>query len=220
MRMFRNLLLSLLALAAMSSAQPPDARKIAEAVDKKYNALQSLQAEFVQIYSGGGRVKRESGTLYLRQPGRMRWDYHEPQQKLLIADGKNAYFYVPAERQARRASLKKLDDIRSPLRFLLGKAKLAKELDQLKLAPEIKPLHPENTVLVGIPTRLADRVDHVAVEVNPQNQIERLIIEEVDGSTTDFQFSAIKENPAVADSQFKFEKPPNVEMVEATDLGD
>src|SRR5262245_36327852 len=93
------LFLSGIAVAGEQASDP--ARVTAEAVDKKYNAMQTLKADFVQIYAGAGRVRRESGTLWLKQPGRMRWDYQQPQQKLLVADGKNAYFYVPEERQVR-----------------------------------------------------------------------------------------------------------------------
>lgn len=197
-----------------------EASNVAAAVDRKYTALNSLKADFTQTYSGAGRVRKESGTLWLRQPGKMRWDYHAPQEKVLVADGKTAYFYVPGEKQARRAPLKKLDDVRSPLRFLLGKARLAKELDRLEIVSGESPLHPGNTLLRGVPKRLADRVDHVLIEVNPQNQIERLVIAEVDGATTEFQFTSIVENPTTPANAFRFDVPKGVEVVAVTELAD
>jgi outer membrane lipoprotein carrier protein len=208
-------------LCIVSFAQPDDgARRVAVAVDAKYNQLRSLKMDFTETYAGGGRVRKESGTLWLKQPGRMRWEYISPRPKLFLSDGKTAYFYVPGELQARKTSLKNLDDLRSPLRYLLGKAKLVKEFEGLAIVPGAKLLRPENIVIGGVPKRLKDRVQQVLFEVNPQRQIERLSIEEVDGTVTEFVFSGIVESPAVSDSQFKFRRPENVELIEATELAE
>ena len=206
--------------AFASAATETNARRVAESVDAKYNRLKSLKMDFVETYAGGGRIRKESGTLWLKQPGRMRWEYASPTPKLFLADGKTAYFYVPGERQARKTKLKDLDDLRSPLRYLLGKAKLGKEFDDLALVPGARLLRPENVVLGGIPKRLKDRVQQVLFEINPQSQIERLTIEELDGTVTEFTFTGIEEGPAVADDLFKFKRPANVELIEATELAD
>jgi outer membrane lipoprotein carrier protein len=209
-----------LAMLCVLSVAETDARarQIAEGVDAKYNRLKSLKMEFAETYAGGGRIRKESGTLWLKQPGKMRWDYATPNPKLFLSDGKTAYFYVPGERQARKTSLKNLDDLRSPLRYLLGKAKLVKEFDDLTVVPGAKLLRPENVVVGGVPKRLKDRVQQVLFEINPQNQIERLTIEEVDGTVTEFTFTNIVESLAVADEQFKFQRPANVELIEATTI--
>src|SRR5436305_9036955 len=128
-----------------------DVRDLARQVDEHYNQLRSLKAGFTEIYSGTGAERTESGTLWLKKPGKMRWEYRSPKEKLFLSDGKDAWFYVPGDRQARKESAKKLEDIRSPLAFLLGKTKLAKELRGLSWAPDITPLSPDNVVLRGIP---------------------------------------------------------------------
>ncbi len=110
--------------------------------------------------------------------------------------------------------MKELDDLRSPLRYLLGKTKLEKEFQGLSLAPDVPPIQPGDTVLRGIPTGMADRVSDVLIEVTPQGQIVRLIAHETDGATTEFRFSNIVDNAAAADSQFRFTPPAGVEMVE------
>src|SRR5438874_1548635 len=149
----------------------------------------------------------------------MRWDYREPTQKLFLSDGKTAIFYVPGERQARKTSVKNLDDFRSPLRYLLGKTKLEKEFDSLTIADAPTPNAAGNVFLSGVPKNMADRVQRVLLEITPQSQIERIVIEELDGSVTEFIFSNIAENVSLADSQFHFVAPPGVETIEATDLG-
>src|SRR5882672_7418098 len=104
-----------------------DVKTEAAAVDEHYNHLRSLQAEFTELYRGNGMERTESGTLWLKKPGKMRWEYRSPREKLFVSDGKDAWFYVLGDRQARKKAAKKLEDVRSPLSFLLGKTKLAKE---------------------------------------------------------------------------------------------
>ena len=104
---------------------------IAAKVDGHYNALHSLEVHFVQTYTGMGMNRRESGVLLLKKPGRMRWTYTDPDGKLFVLDGKDGYFYSPGESEVQKVDEKKLDDLRSPLRFLLGHTELEKELTGL-----------------------------------------------------------------------------------------
>lgn len=219
MKLFPALaLLFILNLAtAAVAAPPPDAKAIADAVDRRYNGLRSLRAEFTELYRGAGLERTESGTLWLKRPGKMRWEYRQPREKLFIADGKDAWFYVPGERQARKAPLKKVDDLRSPLRYLLGKTKLAKEFDDLTLAADVAPLTRANVMLRGAPRGMADRVTSVLLEITPESRIARLVIEEVDGSTTEFRFADTAENVEVSDQKFQLSLPPDVEVVESAE---
>ena len=203
--------------AAAAAAPPPNAKAIADGVDRRYNDLRTLRAEFTEIYRGAGIERTESGTLWLKRPGKMRWEYRQPREKLFLADGKDAWFYVPGERQARKAPLKKLDDLRSPLRYLLGRTKLAKEFNDLAPAPDVAPLTRANVMLRGAPRGMADRVTAVLLEITPASRIARLVIEEVDGATTEFRFSDIAENQAVSDHKFQLSLPPDVEIVESAE---
>jgi outer membrane lipoprotein carrier protein len=208
----------ILALAAAAFAQTSDVRKLAESVDRRYNNLQSLQTEFSETYRGAGIARNESGTLWLKRPGKMRWDYREPRPKLFISDGRTAWFYVPGDQQVRKAAVKKLDDLRSPIRYLLGKTRLEKEFSGLSLAPDAKPLDAGNVVLRGVPKRMEDRVAQVLLEITPDFYIHAITIEEADGSTTQFRFSDQKQNVSLSDSRFRFTPPPGVETVEATEI--
>ena len=198
--------------------QSQDAHAIAAKVDQRYDRLHTLQAQFTETYSGAGMTRTESGTLLLKKPGRMRWNYDQPRPKLFITDGNTAWFYVPGERQARRTSVKQLDDLRSPLRYLLGKTKLEKELDGLSLAPDQRPLESGDLVLRGVPKGMRDRVSQTLLEVSPEGLINRIVIEELDGSVTDFRFLQQKENVQLADQQFSFVPPPGVEIVAGTEM--
>jgi len=192
----------------------PNAKTLAAAVDAHYNHLRSLEAQFTEIYRGAGIERTESGTLWLKKPGKMRWEYRSPKEKLFVSDGKDAWFYVPADKQARRTAAKKLEDVRSPLAFLLGKTKLEKELQGLSLAPDVAPMAPADVVLRGVPEAFADRIGEIVLEITPQNEIARIVLQEVDGATTEYRFTEQKEGVAVADGRFEFRPPPGTETME------
>ena len=204
----------LTAAALFAPCWAVDVKAVAAGVDAHYNHLHSLEAEFTEVYRGSGMDRTESGTLWLKKPGKMRWEYRSPKDKLFVSNGKDAWFYVPEDRQARKTDSKKLEDIRSPLAFLLGKTKLEKELQGLSLAPDITPLQPGNVVLRGVPRALADRVSEILLEISPGNQIARIIIQEVDGAITEYRFDDIKEGVAIADTRFQFKPPEGTETVE------
>jgi outer membrane lipoprotein carrier protein len=209
-----NLLIFLLATSVALASPAPDVHAIAQAVDDRYNRMHTLQAEFAEIYRGAGMDRTESGTLWLKKPGKMRWEYRSPREKLFLSDGKDAWFYLPGERQVRRTPVRKLDDLRSPLGFLLGKTRLEKELQGLSLAPDVLPLTPGDMVLRGVPKAMADRVSQVIMEITPENRIARIIIEEVDGSVTEYRFREQQQDVNMADQRFQFAPPPGVEVIE------
>jgi len=191
-----------------------DVKALATAIDAHYNHLRSLQAEFTELYRGSGMERTETGTLWLKKPGKMRWEYRSPREKLFVSDGRDAWFYVPADRQARKTAAKKLEDVRSPLAFLLGKTKLEKELQGLSLAPDVEPLAAGNLVLRGVPQALADRVSEILLEVTPDHQISRIVIQDVDGAATEYRFGEMKEDVAIGDGRFQFKPPAGTETVE------
>jgi len=213
---FRISILALVILfcASSSQAQQPSVGAIAHSVDDYYNHLKSLKAAFTEVYQGPGMSRTESGTLWLKKPGRMRWEYHSPREKLFLIDSQHAYFYVTGERQARKTPVKNLDDIRSPLRYLLGKTKLEKELEGLSLAPDLTPLQPGNVVLRGVPKTMKDRITSVVLEISPAHEIHRILIHGVDDTVTDFRFSQLEQNVPVQDSLFRFIPPPGVATLE------
>ncbi|HKT24000.1 MAG TPA: outer membrane lipoprotein chaperone LolA [Terriglobales bacterium] len=190
---------------------------VAQRVDRRYNHLTTMKAHFDESYNGAGITRNESGELWLQKPGKMRWQYEQPTQKLFIVDGKNAYFYVPSERQARKMPAKKLDDFRSPIRYLLGKTKLQSEFNNLAISTE-PPKQQGDVVLQGVPKGMEDRVQRVLLEIAPANQIARIRIEEVDGSVTEFLFQDIQENVPVKADLFRFTPPPGVEVIEAENV--
>jgi outer membrane lipoprotein carrier protein len=158
--------------------------------------------------------RAESGTLLLLKPGRMRWDYSAPAGKLFLIDGKFAWFYVRGATQVQRIPATKLDDLRSPLRFLLGHTQLEKELTGLQLAST--PTAPGGYTLVGQPNGQENRVRSISLTVAPATgAIVAIEIEETDGAITRFTFSGEETNVPIPDSAFKFTPPAGVPVVDA-----
>lgn len=192
----------------------PNVHAVAQSVNEHYNHLQTFQADFTEIYQGSGVERTESGTLWLKKPGKMRWEYRSPEEKLFVGDGRDAWLYLPMEKQARKSSMKSLEDLRSPLAFLLGKAKLEKELSGLSFAPDVQTWRPEDVILRGVPRGLEDRVRQVLLEITPEHQIARILIHGVDDSVTEYRFSNQKEDVPVSDREFRFVPKPGTEVVE------
>ena len=179
-------------------------------VDDRYNHLASLHAHYVERYVGMGITRSESGTLLLKKPGRMRWSYDSPAGKVFVLDGKFAWFYTPGDPQAQRMPARQMDDLRTPLRFLLGHTQLKKELDNIKIAPQVTGFR-----IAGVPHGMQNRVKELALEVFPDGTITAMTIEEVDGATTSFAFTGIEMNVPTRDADFTFVPPVGVAVVEA-----
>ena len=157
-------------------------------------------------------IKRiESGTLYLQKPGRMKWEYLSPAGKVFVLDGKFAWFYSSGEPQVQRIPAKELDDLRSPLRFLLGHTELEKELNSLTLAPGADG----GFMLAGQPKGLENRVRKISLNVTSDGAITAMSIEEMDGAMTRFSFTAQQPNTTLPGETFRFTPPKGVPVVDA-----
>jgi outer membrane lipoprotein carrier protein len=190
----------------------PDAHAVAHLVDSHYNKLHSLRARFTESYEGLGMVRNESGTLLLLKPGRMRWDYTSPAGKVFLIDGKFAWFYAQGSAQVQRIPAKQLDDLRSPLRFLLGHTQLEKELTGLRLSTGAHG----NYVLTGQPSGQENRVRRVTLTIAPKTgSIVGIEIEETDGAITGFTFNDEEMNAAIPERTFHFTPPAGIPVVDS-----
>jgi outer membrane lipoprotein carrier protein len=187
-------------------------QSFAAQIDKHYNALHSLSVHFTQKYDGMGMHRSESGMLLLRKPGKMRWTYSSPAGKLFVLDGHDAYFYSPGDTEVPRVPAKKLDDLRSPLRFLLGHTQLEKELTNLQLAPAENGAY----TLTGVPKGMEKRIASVSITASADGAIRSMRIEETDGAINTFLFSGEVPNAPAPDSDFTFQAPVGTHIVEGT----
>jgi outer membrane lipoprotein carrier protein len=196
------------------SAQSAELDQLIEGLQRKYNRLRTLSLDFTQIYTSPSEgMRRESGRLLLKKPGRMRWDYTAPENKIFVSNGRVMYEYVPSDRYATKSSVRETDDLRAPFMFLLGRGNLRGEFKLIEFAKE-SPARAGNKVLRMIPKKTQE-FRELLIEVEPNSlQLSRLSFVDSDGSRSDFLFSNIRENTPARLELFTFRAPPGVEVRE------
>lgn len=204
------LLAALLPSVATARAETtPNVKQLAAKVDHHYNRLHSLTTAFVQTYSGMGMQKRETGVLLLRKPGRMLWTYTDPNGKLYVLNGKYGYFYTPGQTEAQRVPASKLNDLQSPLRYLLGHTELMRELPDLHITGQQNGVY----TLVGTPTHMGKSVASVTLKVTAEGLIRHIGVTQTDGVTNALDFSGETDDVPAPNSAFEFHAPDGVYVV-------
>jgi len=201
---------ALLCLAVPALGAGLDTTALLNAVQDRYNHARTLEVLFQQTYSMRGRVSRtESGELFLRKPGRMRWQYSSPKGKLFISDSKEVYLYTPSSNTVQKMKVRESEDMRTPLAFLLGRLDFFKDFKRFLSEPD-------NSDVRIIADPKSDQAPYTEVEfvVTPSHEIRYLRITGQDQSVMEFRFSNEKLNPPLAESLFRFVPPPGAEVVE------
>jgi outer membrane lipoprotein carrier protein len=203
-------------LAAVALAQGPNrpAGEAARLIQQKYDKVRDFTADFTQTYQGGvlRKTSTEKGTLQVKKPGRMRWEYTSPEQKLFVSDGQKIYSYIPADRQVIVSSVPTDDRATTAVLFLVGKGDLARDFN-VSYADAAAP----GTIALKLDpkSRQAD-YDWLELVVDRESlQIRTLIAAEREGGRSTFQFSNYRENTGLADKIFTFKIPRGVDVVNA-----
>lgn len=210
--MTRLAFIVLFGLAAFGA--PAVDRALLKGIEERYNRTKTLKVTFVETYGTQTRVRRtEKGTLLLRKPGKMRWDYTEPAGKLFLSDGKEFFYYNPLTRQAEKMKMKEAEDMRAPLAFLLGKLDFDKDFKNFQMRQENG-----STWITAEPK--SDKLPYQKVEflVDPGFTITRLNVTGLDNSLLTFAFSGETVNPPLDDKLFRFVLPEGATYVQ-TDSG-
>lgn len=210
----------------------PSANTLRRALESRYQHAATLKAVFYQRYDDGkGGGQAESGIVYFERPGRMRWEYESPETKLFLVDGKNVWFYVPADHTVSRAKMKESSDWRTPIALLAGKADLAKLCRNLEVIdpaaaskPEERSQAPEDSVLRCLPRDSSDAMGEelrdVILEVDPHSYLVRVVIRQPGNLQTEFRFGNWQENIQIPPDKFHFVPPQGVEVVDEDKLVD
>jgi outer membrane lipoprotein carrier protein len=200
-----------------TSAPQDDLSNSVNSLQRKYSKVHDLQMDFIQTYKSPHRLPRtETGALYLRRPGMMRWEYRSPTEKLFVSNGKDVYFYLPEEQQVQKTTVKGSRDQRLPFLFLLGKGNLKRDFSRVEWATNERAFYAGNKVLYAYPKRNIDEFSKVLMEYDPRKlQLQRVIIYDIDGASSEFVFTNIRENLGLDSRLFEFKIPPNVEVIGA-----
>lgn len=203
-----------LCIAGLGGADPT-AAELAQALQRKYETVRDFSADFVHSYRGGVLRTQlsERGRLAVKKPGRMRWEYTAPDEKVFVSDGARLYYYIPQDKQVIVASMPDDSRATTPALFLAGRgqigrdfeaaftdvpAGLSKEWKALQLTPKSPQRDFQSLTVVVDPASLA---------------LKGLAFIDAQGGTSTFSFTNLKENVGLADKTFDFKIPRGVDVV-------
>jgi outer membrane lipoprotein carrier protein len=203
-------------LRAQTPAPMATADAYVQQFESSYHDVRSLRAEFSQTYTLGGRPPRiEAGRVARARGGLMRWDYQRPMEKLFVADGKEVSLYIPEEHQLTRSSMKSSGDFRIPIELLLTRLNLRRVFARVELADAALDHNPADHVLRAFPKKeFAEDYTDVLIELGPQFDMRRLVVNYPDHSRMDFRFDHIERNPPLPANLFHFTAPAGTEIID------
>jgi outer membrane lipoprotein carrier protein len=193
----------LLAAAPTGAPASPDATALARKVQGFYESTRDLRARFVQTYAYAalGRRQVSKGTLEVKKPGKMRWDYESPAVKTIVVNGSRLVQWEPEANQAYVDEKFDATAMSAAVTFLIGKGSLEKEF---RLSTG------EGGTLVLRPLKPDPRVDTVTLTAGPDGEVTRTRVVDGQGTVNDISFEEIKRNTGIPDARFELVLPEGV----------
>lgn len=189
------------------------AAEVAAKVQKAYDAITGFESDFVQQYSmkAFGQKKESKGHVTFVKPGKMRWDYSEPKDNVVVSDGTTLFSYVASDKAARKMLVKD-SQMPTALAFLTGKGDLAKEFD-LKLLDSDKYKFKNGYVLEARPKAATNLYSFVLFYVDGETyHVRRVLIVDAQDNRNRFDFEKPTVNGKIDDARFKWSPPPGVNV--------
>jgi outer membrane lipoprotein carrier protein len=203
----------LMVLTALPSARAAVAKepvsKVLEGLQRYYHDTKSFHAKFVEVIAPVGAAKRtRTGIVYFRKPGRMRWEFEEPNKELIVSDGTQLYNYDPELNQVIEAPLSEALHSPGATEFLLGVGDISRDFNASLidgsdadglLHVKLIPKRPGNTVELGL--------EEKSYDIETIRMIDQL------GNVTSLKLMDIEKNTPIADSTFAFTPPVGADIV-------
>jgi outer membrane lipoprotein carrier protein len=177
-------------------------------VDKYLSGLATWSADFTQtIDDGHGKITRSAaGKLYLQKPGKFRWDYSEPSEQLILADGKQIWFY---DKDLQQANVRDMDAslASTPAVLLSGGSSVSSQFDVTALPPssglewyQLIPKHADT--------------DFQLVRIGfDKGQLASMFLADKLNQVTQLTFTNSKRNAKFAADLFSFVPPAGVDVI-------
>jgi outer membrane lipoprotein carrier protein len=209
------LAVALVASGGTARAAGDEVGEIVAAVQRYYDGAKDLHARFEQqLTTAMGTKKRAAGELWLKKPGRMRWDYSKPEKKLMVADGQTLWVYEPEDQQAFKQELRGTN-LPESVAFLLGEGKLK---DQFEITPQKEPpaglAQPGEIVLHLIPKHASSAYKSLLFVVDPKSgMVNGTVVYDQQGGESRLRFSQVESNKGVEEAKFKFTPPTGTRIL-------
>jgi outer membrane lipoprotein carrier protein len=198
--------------AAAAGQATPTAQEVAASLQKKYDTIRDFSTEFVHTHEGGvlKRKREERGTLLVKKPGKMRWNYKTPDEKVFVSDGVRLTQYFADENRALVSAVPENDQ--AAVLFLAGRGNLTRDFNVS---------FGQNSAAGAWTLRLEPKQpqqEYDWLEVTAARDtflLQSLTVAEKQGSRSTFVFTNFKENPGLADKTFAFAIPRGAEVTSA-----
>lgn len=195
--------------AALSAAD------IVARVQAVYDGTTSFQANFRQVFRhrlNPDRSKEATGVVYLQKPGKMRWEYHDPERKLIVSDGTTLWAYEPSEEQVFEQSLENTD-LPTAVTFLLGSGSLTAEFDA-RLIEEGSDTSADRYVIELRPKAPSSQYARLLLIVKRSDfHVVRTVVIDHSGNTNSVEFAGEILNSTIPASQFRFTRPEGARVI-------
>jgi len=202
--MLKKLLMAALCLAAL------DAHAAATGKLKTFiAATHSAQANFTQEVQdkNGKRIQSASGTMQFERPGKFRWVYQKPYEQLIVGDGKKFWMY---DVDLNQVTVKKLDAAlgSSPAALLSGNNEIERDFS-------VKDMEDRDGLewLEATPKSAESNFSKILMAFNAKSELAVMELHDAFGHRTVLRFTALKNNPALSSSLFKFVPPKGADVL-------
>ncbi len=188
------------------------AEQIVASVQARYEAVRDLRAEFIQrsLIASLGRDEESRGRVFVKRPGRMRWEYSEPEPLVIALDGDTVRLYTPSERQLQIVPLGAGAFSPTALDFLLGDGDLLATFEAVRLSDT-----EQGDLRVELRPREVVRFEMLELIVEPDTyQLRGSVVVDLLGNRTEIRFRELVENGGVTDVHFTIEVPADTEVID------
>jgi len=205
-------LTALLFATALVPASPGLAQTTGNAVSRVeayLGSLDTLTAGFSQVVRSrdGQIVERAAGRLSLARPDRFRWDYEQPYQQTIVADGRRLWLY---DSDLEQVTVRPLEQGlgSTPAMLLSGSGKVGEAFADAG----VERLG-EWTWCRLRPTQENSDFEQVALAFGPRGELAAMELRDKLGQLTVLEFDAVRRNAPVDPQVFSFEPPPGADVI-------
>ena len=193
-----------------------DSAAIVDAIQKQYDATDTFQARFIQrsYLKILGQSQKAEGSVSIKKPGRMKWDYKAPDRQILVSNNQGLWLYLPDEKQVTKMKAQSIYSSNTPALFLAGRGKLTESFTIGNVTEKggvyIAEFIPKDKVQnLSKMVLLADKKNYQIVGSRVYDNL---------GNKTEMLFNNIQTNPSLENKVFHFEVPKGVELIDLTSM--
>lgn len=208
-------------ISPVQAKQTEDISEVVDKIQKKYEKIDEFHAEFDQEaeVKALDTVEKASGKVWFKKPGKMRWNYSNPNNDEIVSDGKTIWYYNEQEKQVMKSSLEKLNRETNSTTLISGLGKI-KEIFHAKYAARDDISTSPESYLIELTPKENDKeseepYNKIIIAVNKQNTlVDRIYLFDPFGNKTKITLNNFSINKNISDSVFKFSPPKGAEVID------